>query len=111
MNLFRWEKGRQGSGYDKLTLLYSRLLMADAYILKVPKGVSIPKHTDSAPPHSNHFRINVTVFGHLRMETSQPVKRIGDWFSFFRPDNVVHWADAPKRDTYIFSFGWIRPNS
>jgi len=112
MKLWRWDKGRQGTGYEKFTLLFSKTLECDAYILKIPKGVGIPQHVDYVP-HAKHYRVNITLRGHLRMETSKShykVWRIGDWLSFFRPDVISHSAPAVNTDTYIFSFGWLRPN-
>jgi hypothetical protein len=108
MKLWCWDKDRQGAGYEKFTLVFSRLLRCDAYILKIPKGVPIPKHTDPVP-HARHYRINVTLYGHLRMQTRNDVRafRLGDWYSFFRPDQIEHWADAPVTNAYLFSIGWL----
>lgn len=107
MKLWQWDDGRQGTGYKKFTLFYSRLLQCDAYILKIPKGVAIPKHTDPVQ-HAQHHRVNITLRGHIYMHTRGSVYRLGDWYSYFRPDNVLHWADAVKKDTYLFSFGWLK---
>jgi quercetin dioxygenase-like cupin family protein len=104
----KWTPGRQGTGYSKITLLKSKLFKCDAYVLKIPKGVAIPKHTDPVP-HAQHFRVNVTLRGDLFMQASAPVFRLGRRLSFFRPDTIVHWADAPTRTTYMFSFGYTRP--
>ena len=109
MKLWRWEYGRQGSGYRKFTLLFSALLNCDMYILHVPKGVHIPPHNDRVP-FMNHFRVNITLRGKIWMSTKkdEPVFRIGSWFSYFRPDDVEHWAMPVHRDTYILSIGWLR---
>lgn len=110
MKLWRWESGRQGSGYRKFTLLFSEAFGVDAYILHIPKGVAIPPHTDKVP-FLRHFRLNVTLRGELQMQTpasARAVYRIGNWFSFFRPDIIEHWAPPTTRSTYILSIGWLK---
>lgn len=110
MKLWRWESGRQGSGYRKFTLLFSEAFGVDAYILHIPKGVAIPPHTDKVP-FLRHFRLNVTLRGELQMQTPPGVSgvhRIGKWFSFFRPDIVEHWAPVTTKPTYILSIGWLK---
>lgn len=110
MKLWRWEDGRQSSGYRKFTLLFSTILNCDAYILHIPKGVHIPPHNDRVP-FMRHFRMNITIWGEIWMGTPHNAKgvfRLGKWFSFFRPDDVDHWAPPVHRDTYILSIGWLR---
>lgn len=111
MKLWRWEKGRLNSGYRKFTLFYSTVLGMDAYILHIPRGVDIPHHYDPVPGFEHH-RINITIAGCLIMRTRpwkhESVKRFGLWFSYFRPDTILHWAPPPSRDTYVVSFGWLR---
>lgn len=111
MKLWTWEPGRQNSGYRKFTLLFSKRFGVDAYILHIPQDVDIPRHSDVVPGH-RHYRVNVTICGKIRMHTSPwnhpQVYRIGNWFSFFRPDAIEHWAPPVTKDTYIFSIGWIR---
>lgn len=102
-----WQDGRLGSGYSKLTLFSSELLEADAYIIRIPQGVSIPPHYDKVHG-KRHFRLNVTLWGSMKMSTEKPCFRIGSWFSFFRPDIIKHWAKPAPKTTYIFSIGWLR---
>ena len=41
----RWERGRQGSGYDKLLLAANAFLIPfDLYLLRFPVGTYIPPH-------------------------------------------------------------------
>ena len=44
---FRWQPGRQGTGYDKM-LLFTALwpIPFDSYLLRYPEGSEIPPHTD-----------------------------------------------------------------
>lgn len=102
----KWESGRQGTGYFKKTLFFSKRFRCDAYMLKLPAGVAITEHVDFVP-YANHHRINVTLRGRVRMWTAKPVFHLGNWFSYFRPDIVPHSAPAVIEDTYIFSFGWL----
>lgn len=108
MKLWRWDGGRQNAVYRKFTLLFSKLLGADAYILHIPRGTAIPKHTD-AVKGKRHYRFNITLRGKIWMQVQGGrVYRLSHWFSYFRPDLLVHWADAVEYDTYLFSFGWVR---
>lgn len=102
----KWDEGRQGSGYSKLTLFFSKRFKCDAYILKIPKGVAIPQHVDLVP-NANHHRVNITLRGRIRMEVNGKSFCLGDWFSYFRPDITPHSAPAVVKDTYLFSFGWL----
>jgi hypothetical protein len=78
-----FEPGRQGTGYEKLSLrnthetqaLRQRCLVAlglpedtghDAYIVRYPAGTSIPLHKDDAPLASEHHRINCMVLPAVR---------------------------------------------
>ena len=102
----KWDEGRQGSGYSKKTLFFSKWLKCDAYILKLPKGTAIPQHVDLVP-NAKHHRINITLRGRIRMDAMGGYFSIGDWFSYFRPDIQPHSAPAVVEDTYLFSFGWL----
>lgn len=110
MKILKWEQGRQGSNYRKFTILFSELLRCDAYILHIPAGSSIRPHFDCVP-FMRHYRVNITLFGDIWMGVPSGIKgvfRVGRWFSFFRPDEVPHWVPPAKKNTYIFSFGWLR---
>ncbi len=41
MKLFKWDKGRQNSGYWKMPLAYSKWLKFDFYLIKFPEGSEI----------------------------------------------------------------------
>ena len=113
MHFFKWVEGRQGSGYDKMPLFISRWLKCDFYLLKFPKGVSVPTHTDPVEKHYTHHRINLTLNGPYyvgsRMYVLGPCKRF--WrFVYLRPDKYEHGLSAVSEDTYMLSFGWKRKN-
>lgn len=56
--MFKWEKGRQNTGYEKLKIF--QFLNMDCYILRYNPGDSIPWHTDLVPGRK-HFRLNLTL--------------------------------------------------
>jgi hypothetical protein len=58
---FRWEKGRQGTGYDKcLTLASPFPVPFDCYLLRFPEGTEIPPHRDPVAA-GRHYRLNIVV--------------------------------------------------
>jgi hypothetical protein len=109
MKLFNWQLGRQGSGYEVLTLLYSKLLKADCYILRYPEKASIPAHTDPVDPEHKHYRLNIQLWpaqegGELICAHS--LFRVGP-INFFRPDESIHAVTEVKKGTrYVLSIGW-----
>ncbi len=58
---FRWQRGRQQSGYDKMLLLQALWpLPFDIHILHFPDGSQIFPHTD-AIALGQHYRCNIVV--------------------------------------------------
>jgi len=58
---FRWQRGRQGTGYDKMLLATAMWpIPFDSYLIRYPEGAEIPPHTY---PVSNgrHYRLNVVL--------------------------------------------------
>jgi len=56
---FRWQKGRQGTGYDKMLLLTLRWpLRFDSYLIRYPEGSEIPPHRDPVQ-QGRHYRLNI----------------------------------------------------
>ena len=109
---FRWQRGRQASGYDKMLLLQGLWpLPFDAYLLRFPEGSSIAPHTDPVS-FGRHYRLNIVVWrarqgGEFVCKTplyaSSRIK-------FFRPDACEH-AVTPvvSGSRYVLSVGWVRP--
>src|SRR5690606_21702582 len=56
LNLFRWQDGRQHSGYQKM-LLAGFPSLFDLYLLKYPPGSYVPRHHDPLTG-SLHYRFN-----------------------------------------------------
>jgi hypothetical protein len=56
---FRWQHGRQGTGYGKMLLLTARRpLPFDSYLIRYPEGAEIPPHTDPVTI-GRHYRLNI----------------------------------------------------
>ncbi|GAB4186962.1 MAG: hypothetical protein Tsb002_11880 [Wenzhouxiangellaceae bacterium] len=109
---WRWQRGRQQSGYDKFCLLQLRWpLPCDAYLLRFPVGSSVPPHRDAVSA-GRHYRVNLI----LRHARSGGEFHCDDmlWSSrrikWFRPDQALHSVSAVTAGTrYVLSVGWIRP--
>lgn len=108
--LFRWERGRQQSGYDKMLLCGAIWpIKFDTYLIRFPKGSEIAPHTDVVQS-GKHYRLNIVlkkakVGGEFIC--SNPIfetKRI----KLFRPDVSEHQVTKVEEgNRYIFSVGWV----
>lgn len=110
-NLWRWQRGRQGGGYDKL-LLGGTLwpLPCDCYLLRFPTGASVPPHTDRVE-RGRHYRLNIIL---------RPARKGGDFvcaspihasrrIKLFRPDREEHSVTMIEEGTrWVLSIGWVR---
>lgn len=107
---FRWQRGRQGTGYDKMLLATSPWpLPFDSYLIRYPEGSEIPPHTDPVAD-GRHYRLNVI----LRAPRSggefvcqNPIistRRI----KVFRPDTCLHSVTRVVGGSrYVLSIGWV----
>ncbi len=109
---FRWQSGRQNSGYDKMLLLQSRWpLPFDLYILRFPEGSEVKPHTDPVS-FGRHFRLNVVlkparVGGEFQCST--PIFQTSR-IKLFRPDACEHSVTKVEIGTrYVLSIGWVLP--
>jgi hypothetical protein len=108
---FRWQRGRQQSGYDKMLLLQSLWpLPFDVYVLRFPEGAEIPPHTDPVAK-GRHYRCNIVVRRAQEggeFVCAMPIfetRRI----KLFRPDACEHRVTRVTSGTrYVLSIGWIR---
>jgi hypothetical protein len=56
---FRWQRGRQGTGYDKMLLATASWpIPFDSYLIRYPDGSEIPPHTDPVST-GRHYRLNI----------------------------------------------------
>lgn len=109
--LFRWERGRQLSGYDKMLLCGATWpIKFDTYLLKFPQGSEITPHTDKVTS-GKHYRLNIVLKNAKEggeFICATPIfetKRV----KLFRPDICEHQVSKiVKGNRYLLSIGWIR---
>jgi len=109
--LFRWELGRQKSGYDKMLLCGALWpIKFDTYLLRFPEGSKILPHTDKVK-WGKHYRLNIVLKNAEEggeFECQNPIfetKRI----KFFRPDICQHQvSEVVKGNRYLLSIGWVK---
>jgi hypothetical protein len=117
MKLWRWDSGRQGSGYAKFALAYSKRLKFDAYILRLPVGTHVPAHNDPSPAGFEHHRVNITLRsaaagGVTQFENPNGAHTPAPRHYRFRPDLVRHSVSRIERgEIWILSVGWLRKAS
>jgi hypothetical protein len=95
---FRWQRGRQGSGYDKMLLLTGRWpLPFDSYLIRYPEGSAIPPHNLvlKASPRGGEFVCATPIWQSRRIK-------------FFRPDACEHSVTRVEGGSrYVLSVGWV----
>lgn len=108
---FRWQTGRQQTGYQKMLLASgSRLIKFDMYLLKFDEGHEIPPHKDQVDT-GRHFRLNIVLRhpkqgGDFNCENTLFETRS---IKLFRPDISEHSVSKIiQGKRYVFSLGWIR---
>ncbi|MEH6565282.1 MAG: 2OG-Fe(II) oxygenase [Halopseudomonas sp.] len=111
---FRWQKGRQGTGYDKMLLLTASWpVRFDSYLIRYPEGAEIPPHTDPVAV-GRHYRLNIVLkASHAGGEfvCATPLfatRRI----KLFRPDACEHSVTRVVGGSrYVLSLGWVLKKS
>ena len=108
--LFRWECGRQKTGYSKMLLcgVYWPIKF-DIYLLKFPEGSEIPIHRDRIDA-GRHFRLNIVLKNAQQggefvcSDSLFETERI----KLFRPDISEHKVSKIiKGNRYLLSIGWV----
>jgi hypothetical protein len=107
---FRWQRGRQGTGYDKMLLLTAPWpLPFDSYLIRYPEGAEIPPHTDPVQ-RGRHYRLNVILKSPKsggEFVCANPIfttRRI----KLFRPDACEHSVSRVVGGSrYVLSLGWV----
>jgi hypothetical protein len=113
MKNFKWENGRQDSGYAKMLIATSKFPIPwDFYILKYPIGSEIKEHVDPVSDR-NHYRLNIIIkkpekggifFAEKSIINKSRIK-------FFRPDLYKHSLTRIEKGTrYVLSIGWAPRN-
>jgi hypothetical protein len=107
---FRWQKGRQDGGYDKMLLFTARWpLRFDSYLIRYPEGSEIPPHTDPIKA-GRHYRLNIVLKSPRsggEFACAAPIfatRRI----KLFRPDLCEHSVTRVVGGSrYVLSLGWV----
>jgi hypothetical protein len=107
---FRWQSGRQGTGYDKMLLISAPWpLPFDSYLIRYPEGSQIPPHTDPISS-GRHYRLNIILKSPRaggEFVCASPIfesKRI----KLFRPDACEHSVTKVEGGSrYVLSIGWV----
>jgi hypothetical protein len=109
-NWMRWQRGRQGTGYDKLLLLANPIVIPfDLYLLRFPEGTEIPPHRDPVTD-KRHYRLNIILKRSRaggEFICADPIfesKRI----KLFRSDVSLHSVTKVQAGSrYVLSLGWV----
>jgi len=107
---FRWQRGRQGTGYDKMLLLTAPWpIPFDSYLLRYPDGSEIPPHTDPVDG-KRHYRLNIILKSPKsggEFICSSPIFSTAR-IKLFRPDACEHSVTRVSGGSrYVFSLGWV----
>lgn len=108
--IFTWQKGRQESGYEKMTLLRSKLFKFDVYILKYPEASVIKAHFDEVDKVFEHHRLNIVLKSAKKggVFIYENIIQKGR-FHYFRPDIMKHEVSRIEKGTrYVLSIGWLK---
>ena len=108
---FRWQRGRQGSGYDKMLLVTGTWpLPFDGWLIRYPEGSHIPPHTDPVTS-GRHYRLNVILRSPRaggEFVCATPIfatRRL----KLFRPDACEHAVTRVEGGSrWVLSVGWVR---
>jgi hypothetical protein len=104
--LFKWVDGREGTGYQILTLVRTSILPFDCYIIRYPTGSYMPPHRDKVKG-KKHYRLNLIL---RRARGGEFVVKNAIFRSsrlnIFRPDLETHSVTKVESGTrYVFSIG------
>lgn len=107
--LWKWEEGRQKSGYKKLCLFYLEWPIAmDMYLLKYERGNFIAPHRDVVQG-KKHYRCNVTLRKACKGGKFSCEKVLFNFWRvcLFRPDISTHSVtEISQGSRVLFSIGW-----
>lgn len=107
---FRWQKGRQATGYERMLLFTASWpFRFDSYWIRYSEGSEIPPHTDPVST-GRHYRLNLVLKSPRSggdFVCATPIfatRRI----KFFRPDRCEHSVTRVVGGTrHVLSIGWV----
>lgn len=107
--MWKWELGRQGGGYLKLPIVFTKFPIPwDLHLLKMPKGSCIKEHTDPCPGY-NMRRINIVLKEPDEGGEFVCKDAMINWrrFKYFKPDSMPHSvACVEEGERLVLSIGW-----
>ena len=107
---FRWQRGRQGTGYDKMLLFTLPWpLPFDSYLIRYPDGAAIPPHKDPVAK-GRHYRLNIILKSPRNGGEFICVTPIyaSKHIKLFRPDECEHSVTRVEGGSrYVLSIGWV----
>lgn len=111
---FRWQTGRQGTGYDKMLLLAGTWpLPFDSYLIRYPEGSCVPPHTDPVG-QGRHYRLNLILKAPRsggEFVCATPIYSSAR-IKLFRPDQCEHQVTTVHGGSrYVLSVGWVQGRS
>src|SRR5947208_3191059 len=87
----RWQQGRRGTGYETLRFFSGMLgrFGLDAYLIRYPPGVGIPRHTDPVR-NAKDYRCNLTLIqprhgGDVHLWAHEAATALGRAFTGYPP--------------------------
>jgi len=107
---FRWQRGRQEGGYDRMLLFTARWPLAfDSYLIRYPEGAQIAPHTDPVSS-GRHYRLNLILKSPKSGGVFVCATPIHDSrrIKLFRPDLCEHSVTRVVGGSrYVLSIGWV----
>lgn len=109
-SFFKWQKGRQNTGYDKKLVLFIPLyfLVLDCYLLRFAKGSQIPEHVDKVDKY-HHYRLNIVLNSSFKggdFVCNQAYINTAK-IKFFKSDEMPHSVTPVEQGVrYVLSIGF-----
>jgi hypothetical protein len=108
LELFKWGTGRHPTGYEAFTLIYSKLLKLDCYLIKYGEGSSIPPHVDKVDGKMYRFNVEVWKADAGGIFKCKTLWSLFNRIHLFRPDIEEHSVTPiTKGVRYVFSIGKV----
>jgi hypothetical protein len=103
--MWRWERGRQASGYRKLLLAHGRRW--DLHLIDYPRYSHVPDHVDPIPGR-RHVRANLVLSGERKLYAAEPLFECGR-FTIFRSDRRHMVGMIRRGRSLVLSLGLSLP--
>ena len=103
----KWEQGRQGTGYRKMTVAQGKWW--DLHLIDYPRGIYIPWHVDTIDG-KRHLRINLALrTGGSKLFAEETLFRFRERLVVFYSDRF-HVVTPTESRRFVVSIGLALPN-